>query len=230
MAQADTISELEQLERAIAAQEGLRGTLDDATIDATIATLQEKLNSLAADGQSDLQRKQVTLLFMDIVSSTTIVRDLDPEDNLLIMEKALKSMVAPVEEHGGRVARFMGDGFKAVFGHPVASENDPERAVLAGLGILEAARNYRKEVEDQWGVEDFNVREGINTGLVVIGGQYEATDSITGAAVNLATRIETAADPGTLLISYHTTQHVQGAFDLEPRTPTRADDQFSPQS
>jgi len=222
MAPANTISSRQQLEQAIAAQESLRGTLDDGVIDATIAALQEKLNSLSTDGQTEQQKKQVSLLFMDIVGSTSIVRNLDPEDNLAIMEQAMKRMAAPIEEHGGHVARYMGDGFKAVFGHPEARENDPDRAVLAGLGILEAAKEFRQDVENQWGIHDFDVRVGINTGLVVIGGQSEAEDTITGTAVNLAARIESAAEPGTVLISTHTYQNVQDSFDLEPKGPIQA--------
>jgi len=214
------MNERQQLEQAIAAQESLRGTLDDAIIDATIATLKEKLAALESPHQQ--QRKQVTVLFMDVVGSTDIIRDLDPEENLAIMDTALKKLSAPVEEHNGHVTRYMGDGFKAIFGAPVARENDPEMAVRAGLGILAASREYAGEVEAQWGIQGFIVRVGINTGLAIIGGYSEAEDTIMGAVVNLAARLESAAEPGTILISHDSYKHVRGIFDFEPLQPIQA--------
>jgi class 3 adenylate cyclase len=113
----------EQLEMAIAAQEGLRGTLDDAILDATLAALRKQLAELSPDPAVEQQRKQVTILFMDVVNSTSLMRELDPEENLAIMDAALQNLAAPVRAHGGKVTRFMGDGFMAVFGLPKAREN-----------------------------------------------------------------------------------------------------------
>ena len=138
------MNDRQYLEKAIEVQESLRGTVDDAIIDATIATLQEKLTELETPKQ---QRKLVTVLFADIVGSTRIIRDLDPEENLEIMDGTLKRLAAPIEERGGHVTRFMGDGFKAVFGAPKARENDPEMAIRAGLGILETAQTLAGEIE-----------------------------------------------------------------------------------
>jgi class 3 adenylate cyclase len=213
------MTERQQLEQAITAQESLRGTLDDAIIDATIATLKEKLAALE---QAPQQRKQVTVLFMDVVGSTDIVHQLDPEDNLAIMDTALKRLSLPVEEHGGHVSRYMGDGFKAIFGVPVARENDPEMALRAGLGILAAAEEYAGEVAARWGIQGFQVRVGINTGLAVIGGHSEAEDTIAGTVGNLATRLESAAEAGTILISHESYKHVRGIFDFEPLEPIQA--------
>ncbi len=116
----------------------------------------------------------------------------------------------------------MGDGFVALFGDPTARENDPEMAIRAGLGILKEAHAYAQEVEEKWRIEDLNVRVGINTGLVVIGGYSEAGDTLMGSAVNLAARIETAAPPGGLLISISTYQHVKGMFEIEPHEAVAA--------
>jgi len=211
-----------QLEQAIVAQEMLRGTVADSLIDATIAVLREQLAELEDTERVQEQRKLVTILFMDIAGSTTIVRDLDPEDNMAIMDTALQYLAAPVEAHGGRVTRFMGDGFIALFGAPVARENDPEMAVRAGLGILSRAQSYAQEIQATWGVTRFNVRVGINTGLVMLGGFSEAEDTIMGAAVNLAARLESAADPGTMLISQDTYQHVRELFEMHPLEPIAA--------
>ncbi|MEJ2352081.1 MAG: adenylate/guanylate cyclase domain-containing protein [Anaerolineales bacterium] len=212
----DPIFEREQIEKAIAAQEGLRGTLDDAILDTTIAALRKQLAELGPEPVVEQQRKQVTILFMDVVSSTRLMRELDPEENLAIMDTALQNLAAPVKAHGGKVTRFMGDGFLAVFGLPKARENDPEMAVRAGLGILETALVIAKDLEETHQLEGFRVRIGVNTGLVVAGGVTEAEGTMMGDAVNLAARVESAAPPGGLLISEHTYPHVRGIFDLDP--------------
>jgi class 3 adenylate cyclase/tetratricopeptide (TPR) repeat protein len=206
--------EREQLEKAIAAQEGLRGTLDDAILDVTIAALQKQLAELSPDPVAEQQRKQVTILFMDVVDSTRLMGELDPEENLAIMDTALQSLAAPVTTHGGKVTRFMGDGFLAVFGLPKARENDPEMAVRAGLDILETAQGIAQDLKEKHQLEGFQVRIGVNTGLVVAGGVTEAEGTIMGSAVNLAARLESAAPPDGLLISLHTYSQVRGLFDL----------------
>jgi class 3 adenylate cyclase/tetratricopeptide (TPR) repeat protein len=214
--------EREQLEKAIAAQEGLRGTLDDAIIDTTIAALRKQLAELSPDPVVEQQRKQLTILFMDVVSSTRLMRDLDPEENLTIMDTALQTLAVPVKAHGGKVTRFMGDGFLAVFGLPKARENDPEMAVRSGLKILETAQVIAQDLEKEHQLEGFQVRIGVNTGLVVAGGVTEAEGTIMGSAVNLAARLEHAAPPGGLLISHYTYLHVRGVFDLYPGKSIKA--------
>ena len=99
---------------AIAAQEGLRGTLDDAIVDATIAALKKRLEELETTSHVQ-RRKLVTILFMDTVGSTEMIRVLDPEDNLAIMGTALHRLADPVAHHGGRMTVTMGDGFMASF-------------------------------------------------------------------------------------------------------------------
>jgi tetratricopeptide (TPR) repeat protein len=114
------------------------------------------------------------------------------------------------------VTRFTGDGFKAVFGAPVAREDDPEQAIYAGLSILESAQKVAAELQAQWGIQGFQVRLGINTGLAALGGVTEAQDTVMGKAVNLAARLESAAPPGGLLISHDTYRHVRGVFNVQP--------------
>src|SRR5512139_3598180 len=100
------------LEEAIALQETLRGKVDDAIIQAAVTTLREKLANLNIKEEApELQRKQVTIFFADIAGSTEIVQHLDPEDIQEIIGSAIQKMAEPVAEHGGRVIRFMGDGF-----------------------------------------------------------------------------------------------------------------------
>ncbi|MGA7272408.1 MAG: adenylate/guanylate cyclase domain-containing protein, partial [Acidimicrobiia bacterium] len=204
------------IEAAIAAQEELRGTVGDAVADAAISALRAQLDAVSPDRSIEHERRLVTVLFMDIVDSTLILRGVDPEETMSIMDAALEVLAGPVREHGGRVTRFMGDGFLAVFGLRRTRENDAEMAVRAGLGILESARTVAEDVARGYGIADFEVRVGINTGLVVTGGVTEAEDTVMGSAVNLAARIESAAPPGGLLVSQSTYRQVRGRFDLEP--------------
>jgi predicted ATPase/class 3 adenylate cyclase len=215
------MNERDELEQAILALEAQRATLGDAVVDASLGALREKLAALDA-ARPDRQRKQVTILFMDVVGSTTIVRELDPEDNLAIMEPAMRRLSAQVARHGGRVTRTRGDGFVAMFGHPVASERDPDNAIRAGLAIVEEARSYGRELEASHDIAGFDVRVGINTGMIVVevAGQTDRTEA--GAAINLAARLESAAEPGTVVISHDTYRHVRGVFDLQPLAPIRA--------
>jgi predicted ATPase/class 3 adenylate cyclase len=209
----------EQLEQAIAALENQRGALGDAVVDAALASIREKLSTLIETEKATQQRKLATVLFMDIVGSTSMAQDLDPEDTMTIMNAALRRLADPVYANGGQVANYMGDGFMALFGAPVARENDPEMGVRAGLRILAEAQVYAQEMEAQWHIPDFNVRVGISTGLVIISGDTEAENTLTGSTVNLAARLESAAKPGTLLISDHTHQHVRDLFDLQLLEP-----------
>jgi class 3 adenylate cyclase/tetratricopeptide (TPR) repeat protein len=204
------------LEDAIAAQEQLRGSVPDAVVDATIAALRRQIDELLPPTPVEQRRRLVTILFMDIVGSTDLIRDLDPEDSMAILDTALQELSVPIRSHGGRVTRYMGDGFLAVFGLEKARENEAEMAVRAGIGLCAAADTVRSRLERERNLSVFGVRIGINTGLVVSGGTTEAEGTIMGAAVNLAARLESAAPPGRVLISSATRDHVQHAFDLAP--------------
>lgn len=204
------------IEAAIAAQEQLRAELGDDIVDATIAALRAKLDSPPAQAPIGHERRLVTVLFMDVVDSTRITRGLDPEEMMSIMDGALQQLAEPIRVRGGRVTKFMGDGFLAVFGLRRTRENDAEMAVRAGLEILEAARGIADEIARSYHVAGFAVRVGINTGLVATGGMTEAEDTVMGSAVNLASRIEAAAPPGSVLVSQSTYRQVRRRFVLEP--------------
>ena len=223
--------QIKHLKKAISELEAQREILEDETVEAALAPLHSKLTKLEAQVDPSVdtpqklptrQRKLVTLLYMDVVGSTAMTQNLDPEDTLEIMESALLRLVEPVKEHGGRVTRYTGDGFKAVFGDPVARETDPEQAILAGLEILDVSKAVAQEIEKEWNIEDFQVRIGIDTGLAAIGGQTEAEDTVKGRVVNLAVRIESAAPPGGILISHNTYIHVRGVFNVDPLEPISA--------
>jgi len=213
----------DELKNAIATLESQRAVLGDAVVDASLSALRKQLAELeqAAD-PADRHKKLVSMLFVDVVGSTMLGQDLEPDEILEIMDGGLKRLAVPVEAHGGRVTRFMGDGFKAVFGEPTAQENDAEMAIRAGLEILADAREYAADLERKWHIPGFNVRVGINTGMVAVGGFTESDDTVMGLTVNLGARLESAAPPGGLLISQTTYRHVRGIFEFEPLPPIEA--------
>jgi ABC-type oligopeptide transport system substrate-binding subunit/class 3 adenylate cyclase len=215
--------QIAHLKQAIAELQTQKAEWGSAVVEASLRAMQKQLADL--EGRSGIhqqQRKLATLLYMDVVGSTQFSQHLEPDEVLEIMDAALQRLADPVAAHGGHVARFQGDGFKAVFGLPLAREDDPEQAVRAGLEIQEKAQEIAKEWEELYHLPGFQVRVGINTGLVAAGGETEAGDTIMGRAVNLAARLENAAPPGGLLISHHTYRHVRGMFDVELANPVQA--------
>jgi class 3 adenylate cyclase/tetratricopeptide (TPR) repeat protein len=163
------------------------------------------------------ERRVVTMLFCDVKGSTAAASQLDPEEWADIMNGAFSHLIAPVYRYEGTVARLMGDAILAFFGAPVAHEDDPQRAVLAGLEIVRDIQPYREQIRQRWGL-DFNVRVGINTGLVMvgtIGSDQRMEYSALGDAINLAARMEQTAEPGTVQISGDTHRLVRQFFEFE---------------
>ncbi|MCZ6530946.1 MAG: AAA family ATPase, partial [Chloroflexi bacterium] len=164
------------------------------------------------------ERRVVTILFSDVMGSTEMAEQLDPEDWADIMDGAFEYLIAPIYRYEGTVARLMGDAILAFFGAPVAHEDDPQRAVLAGLEIQEGIQPYCDQIQEQYGLK-FSVRVGINTGTVVVGpiGSDLAMEyTAMGDAVNLASRMEQTADPGTVQLAENTYKLVAPLFDVEP--------------
>ncbi len=179
--------------------------------------LLSKLESAASTGAMQGERRTVTMLFCDVQGSTTAAEQLDPEEWAEIMNGAFEHLIAPVYRYEGTLARLMGDAILAFFGAPIGHEDDPERAVRAGLEILESIGPYREEISRKWGVE-FDVRVGINTGLVVVGAvgsDLRVEYTAMGDAVNVAARMEQTAAPGTVQISASTRALVERLFLFE---------------
>ncbi|MEE8519063.1 MAG: adenylate/guanylate cyclase domain-containing protein, partial [Dehalococcoidia bacterium] len=163
------------------------------------------------------ERRTVTALFCDVVDSTSMAERLDPEDWAEIMNEAFQHLAAPITRYEGTVSRLLGDAVLAIFGAPSAHEDDPERAVLAALDIIEGIAPFREQIRREHGM-DFNVRIGINTGPVVVGdvGPATATEyTAMGDAVNIAARMEQTAEPGTIQVSGDTRRLVAPLFDFE---------------
>ena len=219
------------LEAAIAALEAQRGLLGDAVVDVAVAPLRAQLAALQAaaspDGsiaaapiaQPEQTLRVVSILFLDVVGSTSLSQYLDPEETHEVMDGALLRCTAMVLKHHGKVLQYAGDNLLAVFAADEARDNDAERAVRAGLDMLAEGRLLHDEVFRDHGYAGFDVRVGVHTGGVLLGGGVDAEGSIRGMAVNVAARMEQTAPPGGLRISGDTWRHVRGVFDVEAQPP-----------
>ncbi|HBL26858.1 MAG TPA: hypothetical protein DD490_08495, partial [Acidobacteria bacterium] len=169
------------------------------------------------------ERKQVTVLFCDLVGSTGLAEKLGPEVMHLLLNRFFELALAEVHRYEGTINQFLGDGFMALFGAPITHEDHARRAVLAALGLQKALRDRRAELGDRHGVE-FKVRLGLNTGWVVVGGigDHLRTDyTAVGDTTNLAARLQQIAEPGAVLISESTWRLVQGEVQAEALEPTQ---------
>jgi class 3 adenylate cyclase/tetratricopeptide (TPR) repeat protein len=179
--------------------------------------LLSKLEFAATSGGMEGERRTVTMLFCDLQGSTAAAEQMDPEEWAEVMNGAFEHLIAPVYRYEGTLARLMGDAILAFFGAPIGHEDDPERAVRAGLEILEAIDPYKDHVKRAWGV-DVDVRVGINTGLVVVGAvgsDLRVEYTAMGDAVNTAARMESSAAAGTVQISEETKRQVEQLFEFE---------------
>ena len=171
----------------------------------------------ATRGGEDLreERKVVTAVFADLVGSTALGERLDAEEVKLIVGEAVARIVGVVQQFGGTVKDLAGDGVLALFGAPAAHEDDEERAVRAGLRIVEEIAAYGTEIEQGWGIQGFSVRVGVNTGPVVLGrlgGGERVEYAAFGDTVNTAARLQAAAAPAGVLVSENTRRRVAPLF------------------
>jgi len=216
-----------QLQATIVALESQRAVLGDAVVDIALAPLRAQLAALEAPppplpppAPAHAQAlRQVTILFLDVVGSTTLSQRLDPEEVHAVMDGALTRCTAIVQAHGGKVLQYAGDNLLAVFGGDEAREDDAERAVHASLALLAEGRSLGAEVLARHGHAGFDVRVGLHSGGVLLGGGVDAEGSIRGMAVNVAARMEQTAPPGGLRISQDTYRQVQGLFEVQAQDP-----------
>lgn len=156
------------------------------------------------------ERRYLTVLFCDLVGSTALSAQLDPEDMREIISAYIRCVAETVTRFEGYVARYMGDGVLVYFGYPRAHEDDPEQAVRAALAVIEAVAGMNSSKPEQ-------VRVGIATGLTVVGdliGSGSSREhSVVGGTPNLAARLQTLAKPGTVLICQNTRRLAAGHFD-----------------
>jgi len=160
-------------------------------------------------------RKTVSILFCDVVDSTPLGEQLDPESLQRVMSRWFAEARTIVERHGGTVEKFIGDEVMAVFGVPVVHEDDALRAVRAASAMRERLETLNDELDEAYGVR-LAVRIGVNTGEVVVGDPATGGTFVTGAPVNLAKRLEQAADAGQILIGKATYPLVANAVRAGP--------------
>jgi class 3 adenylate cyclase/predicted ATPase len=163
-------------------------------------------------GRGRAERRQLTVMFCDLVGSTALSARLDPEDMHQVMALFHGRIAEVIGAYQGIVARYMGDGVLAYFGYPQAHEDDAEQAVRAGLALVEAVLNLQTS-----GDAPLQVRVGIATGVAVVGdlvGQSALQEqAVVGDTPNLATRLQALAEPGTVLISANTRRLTGGHFE-----------------
>lgn len=211
---------------AIAALQAQRGVVGDTATDVAIGALQQRLWALpslarpmAGADETGPQLKLATVLFVDVVGSTSIGRQLDPEDIQLLMDGALRRLSEIVTAHHGQVLQYAGDNLLAVFGAGVAHEDDAANAVRAGLAIIDETGPIALQARDSLEVDGFAVRVGAHTGQVLLGGGVDGENSVRGIAVNVAARMEQTAPPGTMRISQDCYRHVRDLFEVEEQAP-----------
>jgi class 3 adenylate cyclase len=159
-------------------------------------------------------RKTVTIVFSDVAGSTSLGDRLDPEALRRVMERYFAEMRSVLERHGGTVEKFIGDAVMAAFGIPAAHEDDALRAVRAAAEMGDRLADLNEEFERERGIS-LEVRTGVNTGEVVTGDPSGGQFYATGDAVNVAARLEQAAQPGEVLLGEQTYRLVQDAVRVE---------------
>ena len=166
------------------------------------------------------ERRQLTVMFVDMVGSTALSSRLDPEEMREVLRAYQNTVAGEIVRYEGHVAKFLGDGVLAYFGWPCAHEDETERAVSAGLAIAEAVGRLSTSAG-----EPLAARVGIATGLVVVGdlvGEGAAREeAVVGETPNLAARLQEAAGPGAVLISAGTRRLLGEMFELRKRGPLR---------
>src|SRR5688572_13555681 len=158
------------------------------------------------------ERKQVTVLFADVVGSTELIKGRDAEDAQRLLDGAVEWMMSAVHRYEGTVSRAMGDGIMALFGAPIAHEDHAVRACYAVLAMLEAARGYAEEVRQAHGAS-IQIRVGLNSGEVIvrlISDDLHMDYTAMGQTVHLAARMEQVAEPGATVLSAETLGLVEG--------------------
>ena len=165
----------------------------------------------------EAERRQLTVMFCDLVDSTVLAGQLDPEDLREVIRAYQATCVEVIQQFEGYIAQYLGDGLLIYFGYPQAHEDDAQRAVRAGLGMVEAIATLNARLEQDKGLH-LAVRLGIHTGMVVVGevGSGSRQEQLAlGDTPNLAARLQGLAAPDTVVISAATFRLVQGYFTAE---------------
>ena len=219
------MNEREKIEHAISVIEKSRALLGPDVADAAAMALQERLVKSLQNTQVAQQRKQVTVFFADVSGFTAMSETMDHEEVNTVINSLWARVDGAILSQGGHIDKHIGDAVMALFGAPIAREDDPERAVRAALKVQSEIQAWKREFVGSGSALEpkvlaLRLRIGINTGPALIGsvgttGEYTAI----GDTVNLASRVETSAPAGGILISHNTYRHVPGIFDTTALDP-----------
>ncbi|MBM3270105.1 MAG: tetratricopeptide repeat protein [Candidatus Sericytochromatia bacterium] len=166
-------------------------------------------------------RRVVTVLFTDVSGFTSMSEKLDPEEVTDVINAFFKVLTEPIYQLGGVVDKYIGDAIMALFGAPVAHEDDPARAVMAAWEMQKAAKRFADKLEARTGIR-LRVRIGLNTGLVVagsVGGDQRQDYTVMGDTVNLAQRMESSAPVGGILVTHETYRQCRHLFEFQAHDP-----------
>jgi class 3 adenylate cyclase len=172
-----------------------------------------------AEGGSDEVRRLVTVLFADLVGSTALGESLDPESLRQVMNRYFSAVEAVISRHDGMVEKFIGDAVVAVFGAGRIREDDALRAVRAAAELRQAVASLDASIREFWREVKLQVRTALNTGEVVIGPARAGGSFATGDVVNVAARLQQAADPDEVLLGAPTYRLVRRAVRAAPVEP-----------
>jgi class 3 adenylate cyclase len=164
-------------------------------------------NPISEPAEPAEERKLATVLFADLVGSTELAGSQDPERTRALLNRFYAAMAAEISEAGGTVEKFVGDAVMAAFGAPIAQEDHAERA-------LHAALSMQRRLEELFGGA-LSLRIGVNSGDVVLGQARQGSSFVSGDVVNVAARLEQAAEPGEVLVGERTVAAAGGAFEFE---------------
>src|SRR5215211_4465682 len=164
------------------------------------------------------ERRTATVLFADLSGYTAVAERMDPETLKSLVDRALQRLGQEVDRYGGRVDKYIGDNVMAVFGAPVAHEDDPERAVRAGLAMQAAMDEINGWMSDAADVS-FSLRVGINSGEVLAGRVGSGDYTVMGDTVNVAARLQAAARRGSVTVGEITHRLTRGAIEYEELEP-----------
>src|SRR5882762_7611230 len=209
-----------KINASIAALEAQRTILGDTVVDSAIAALRQQLAQLDATAEKQTtedERKIVTIVFADVSGFTAFSEKKDPEEVRELMNACFESLVPVVQKYEGTIDKFIGDEIMALFGAPIAHEDDPERALRAGLEMMDAVAGINRT----HGTE-LRLHIGINSGPVIagqIGAENRRDYSVMGDAVNLAARLEDASSSGEIFVGPNTYRQTTHLFEFEEIPP-----------
>ena len=250
--------QIAELRAAIVAQESMRSTLGDATIELSLKPLRSLLESLLAQeslpperestprdqallaelqrympkqltdkirasGHIEGERRQVTVVFADLSGFTPLAERLDPEEVTSVVNDCMKELIEAVYQYEGMVHQIIGDCVMAVFGAPIALEDDAERALRAALAMRERLEGFNKRWLEKL-EEPLALHIGISSGTVItgnVGTDVRLSYSVMGDTVNVASRLEGVATRGQILVTQSTYRLTHGIFEFRPLEPVR---------